>query len=529
MDLAFVLKFHFSALQISGNAEGNVVSIHHAIVNDGLSHHLAVRFAGQFLTVYLKRKRPFKRVVAKAGRSFPIAANIRAKRRKDKNGRYRQDLLHRVTAFPTASSYTSPFLDNIPAMRCCALLLLCAFSLSAASRQVTLVKTVDGGTSTIHLSNEYDSAATAWIVGCESSAGSQWHWTDRLLGLEGKPIEPGAQYSYRVPKRPNMTGTPQTAASDTCEEFQVLAAVFADGTVTGELHWINGILGERQKAYRDIAKVTELLTKGVAEGTEPAAAVKELTSLLEAEGSHSPGNPGRSSTYGESYGWRPANSKSSRAAIAVMIPPRPFARIAGFGAAIWLIQEKKKTLPEAINLLSAWHDQLGQWSAVTGSAVSGTVRLMSSAGAPSMIERPRADIVGKPAADFTLKDVDGKEVRLASLRGKTVLLDFWATWCEPCRRAMPDIKAVYEAYHAKGLEVVCIDFSEPAAVARKSFDENKYSFINLLDPASEVFNKYGGGGIPKTLLIDKDGVVRYFQQGFSTNEDFMAEVKKLGL
>jgi peroxiredoxin len=206
------------------------------------------------------------------------------------------------------------------------------------------------------------------------------------------------------------------------------------------------------------------------------------------------------------------------------------ARYAALGVALYLVQEKKKTLQEAVSRLAEWRDELSKWDAVTGPAAPEPMRMISSNGPRlGLPDRPVAEVVGKPAADFTLKDVNGKEVSLSSLRGKTVLLDFWATWCEPCRRAMPDIKAAYDAFHAKGLEVVCVDFSESAAVAQKYFEENQYPYFNLIDPGQKTFNNYGGGGIPKTLLIDRDGVVRFFQQGFNTNENFLAEIRKLGL
>jgi hypothetical protein len=80
-----------------------------------------------------------------------------------------------------------------------------------------------------------------------------------------------------------------------------------------------------------------------------------------------------------------------------------------------------------------------------------------------------------------------------------------------------------------GLVLVCIDLSEPAETARRYFAEQKLPFTNLLDPNKETFNKYGAGGIPKIVLIDRDGSVRYFQQGRRSGQDFHAGVAKLGL
>ena len=103
--------------------------------------------------------------------------------------------------------------------------------------------------------------------------------------------------------------------------------------------------------------------------------------------------------------------------------------------------------------------------------------------------------------------MDGHEVALKDLRGKTVFLDFWATWCEPCRKDVPEITALEKEFKDKGLVVVGIDFSDPADKARKYFEEEKLTFTNLLDPERDAFNKYGGGGIPKVVLIDKEGAI----------------------
>ena len=137
-------------------------------------------------------------------------------------------------------------------------------------------------------------------------------------------------------------------------------------------------------------------------------------------------------------------------------------------------------------------------------------------------------MVGQAAPDIALKDVDGHQFFLKDLRGKPVFVNFWATWCEPCRMEMPQIQALQEKFKDQGLVVVGINYSESAETAKKYFSQEKYTMRNLLDPTSETFNRYGAGGIPKVVLIDKDGIVRYFQQGYSSRQDFAAEITKLG-
>jgi len=136
-------------------------------------------------------------------------------------------------------------------------------------------------------------------------------------------------------------------------------------------------------------------------------------------------------------------------------------------------------------------------------------------------------MLGKPAPEFTLKDVDGHEVTLASLRGKTVLLNFWATWCEPCREEMPHLKTIYGEFRDKGLTMVSVDTNEAAEKARQYFADHNYSFVNLLGSGSDVVPKYGANAIPRVVLIDKDGIVRYVHRGWGSGMDLTPEVRKL--
>ncbi len=138
-------------------------------------------------------------------------------------------------------------------------------------------------------------------------------------------------------------------------------------------------------------------------------------------------------------------------------------------------------------------------------------------------------LLGKPAPDFTLKDLDGHDVSLKDLIGKTVLLNFWATWCAPCREQMPQIESLSTNFKDKGLVVLGVNDNETVDVAKKYFEDHKYGFGSVLDSGKVISQKFGVTGIPVVVLIDKAGVVRYFQQGYNTSQDFAAEVRKLGL
>jgi peroxiredoxin len=125
----------------------------------------------------------------------------------------------------------------------------------------------------------------------------------------------------------------------------------------------------------------------------------------------------------------------------------------------------------------------------------------------------RAPVTGEPAPDFALATLNGEMVRLSGLRGTPVVLNFWATWCGPCRREMPDLQESYAA--ANGAFVVLAVNSEGTAtdlaarLARDFRDELGLTFPILLDsPATDVFNQYRLRGLPDTFFIDRDGVIR---------------------
>jgi thiol-disulfide isomerase/thioredoxin len=113
-----------------------------------------------------------------------------------------------------------------------------------------------------------------------------------------------------------------------------------------------------------------------------------------------------------------------------------------------------------------------------------------------------------PAPDFDLEDRTGKRVALRYLRGKPVLLDFWATWCAPCRATMPEVELLHRKYRGKGLEVIGINIEGKSEEVLDYLNENRYSFTILFDSGnwdSVVAKRYNVTSIPQTVLIDKDG------------------------
>ena len=115
--------------------------------------------------------------------------------------------------------------------------------------------------------------------------------------------------------------------------------------------------------------------------------------------------------------------------------------------------------------------------------------------------------VGKTAPDFTLPTPDGKEISLSSLKGKYLLLDFWASWCQPCRRENPNVKAAYEKYKSKGFEVLSVSVDRDLNAWKKAIEDDGMSWLQVHDDKDVSHSLYAVVGIPTTFLLDKNGVI----------------------
>jgi len=130
----------------------------------------------------------------------------------------------------------------------------------------------------------------------------------------------------------------------------------------------------------------------------------------------------------------------------------------------------------------------------------------------ALLERPAGQLEGQPAPAFTLTNLEGEEVSLESLRGKVVLLNFWATWCEPCRAEMPFLELLYAQFRRQGLEVVGVS-EETAETVAGYWKTNGIPFVALLDPGGKVKEAYGVQGLPSTFLIARDGRISFVFTG----------------
>ena len=121
---------------------------------------------------------------------------------------------------------------------------------------------------------------------------------------------------------------------------------------------------------------------------------------------------------------------------------------------------------------------------------------------------PKPPQVDGPAPPFTLNDVEGHPVSLTDYKGKIVLLNFWATWCEPCKKEMPEIQAAYEQYKDRGFVVLGVNFGENPDPAVSFVHHGRLTFPVLLDRKVNVAERYGVLGLPVSFFIDADGMIR---------------------
>ncbi|HTJ87498.1 MAG TPA: TlpA disulfide reductase family protein [Terriglobales bacterium] len=139
-----------------------------------------------------------------------------------------------------------------------------------------------------------------------------------------------------------------------------------------------------------------------------------------------------------------------------------------------------------------------------------------------------ADDQSRQQADFTLTDLDGKAWNLKDLKGKVVLLNFWATWCPPCRKEMPDLEMLYRRFGAQGLIILGID-DEEAETVKPFIAQQGITYPVLLDPGRKVNTLFQIEGIPKTFVYDRDGKIVAQSIDMRTGKQFLEMLGSAGL
>ncbi len=136
---------------------------------------------------------------------------------------------------------------------------------------------------------------------------------------------------------------------------------------------------------------------------------------------------------------------------------------------------------------------------------------------------------GSPAPDFQLSRAEGGSIRLQDYRGKVVLLNFWATWCLPCRSEMPLIQTAYEQLAGQGFIALGVNFDEPAEVVTAFADELQLDFPLLLDPGGEVQRLYRVVGYPTSVILDREGRITAYHIGILAKSQLDLYLEQAGL
>jgi peroxiredoxin len=140
-----------------------------------------------------------------------------------------------------------------------------------------------------------------------------------------------------------------------------------------------------------------------------------------------------------------------------------------------------------------------------------------------------ADIKEGAAPDFTLKSATGENLRLSEHRGEVVMINFWASWCGPCRQEMPLLDELYNQYHPLGFTILGVNVEEDSTKARQMLKDSPVTFPVLFDNKSTVSKLYDVVAMPSTVLVDRDGNVRYLHQGYKPGyeEAYQQQVRAL--
>jgi thiol-disulfide isomerase/thioredoxin len=145
-----------------------------------------------------------------------------------------------------------------------------------------------------------------------------------------------------------------------------------------------------------------------------------------------------------------------------------------------------------------------------------------------VLKQLEADDAARQSADFTLTDLSGKQWSLSQLRGSVVLVNFWATWCPPCRKEMPDLEALHKEFGSKGLVVLAIT-DEDAQKVKPFLTANPNTLTILLDPGRKTNEAFRIQGIPKSFVFDRKGKLVAQSIDMRTRGQFMQMLAKAGL
>jgi peroxiredoxin len=140
-----------------------------------------------------------------------------------------------------------------------------------------------------------------------------------------------------------------------------------------------------------------------------------------------------------------------------------------------------------------------------------------------------AEAINVPAPDFTLESRSGENLRLEDHRGEVVMLNFWASWCGPCRQEMPLMDGLYSRYKDLGFTILAVNVDENREEAHRFLDKVPVNYPILYDPESSVSELYEVQAMPTTVMIDRDGNARYLHYGYQPGyeDEYEQQIREL--
>lgn len=157
------------------------------------------------------------------------------------------------------------------------------------------------------------------------------------------------------------------------------------------------------------------------------------------------------------------------------------------------------------------------------------IRLLTLVAALLLAVSARAESVSGPAPKFTLQTLEGKEVSLSDLKGQVIMINFWASWCTPCRQEMPLLNEIYDTYKKAGFTLVGINLDEDKGDAEDFLKKVPVTFPVLHDPLGAVAELYDNRAMPSSYFIDRQGKLAHLHRGYRPGEekDYKAVIRKL--
>jgi len=140
-----------------------------------------------------------------------------------------------------------------------------------------------------------------------------------------------------------------------------------------------------------------------------------------------------------------------------------------------------------------------------------------------------SDLTGQMAPDFALKSATGENLRLSEYRGDVVMINFWATWCGPCRQEMPLLDELYNRYQRVGFSLLGVNIDDDSRRAMQMIEDLGVSFPVLFDVTKEVSKLYQVEAMPVTVIVDRKGTVRYVHHGYKPGyeDHYLTEIRTL--